>query len=109
MVEVGMAAGVVVVGVGGVGLGIGTGLLLAAALALPTTADTATTMILTPMATGLHTAMVLMAMDIAAPIMATAAITRATDMQPITPIVVITIAMVGTTHIAGTPIVEQRH
>src|SRR6185437_7725328 len=99
-VAAGMAAGAVVAGAGAVSASAsGPGCLSPLLLALLTTAATATTMIPT-MATGLLTATV-------APIMATAATTRATDTQP-TPIVVITIAMVGTTHIAGTPIVENR-
>ena len=60
------------------------------------------------MATRRHTAMALTATDIAAHTMATAAITRAIVTQGITPIVAITIAMVATTHIVGTPTAENR-
>ena len=65
-------------------------------------------MTLTPMATRPHTAMALMATDIAAHTMATAAITRAIVTQGITPIVAITIGMVPTTPIVATPIADGR-
>ena len=109
MAEAGMAVGVAVVGAGAVSAsasepGCSSPLLLV----LPTTVDTATTMTLTPMATRRHTAMALMATDIAAHTMATAAITRAIVTQGITPIVAITIGMVPTTPIVATPIADGR-
>ena len=116
MAEVGTAAaagmavaGAVVVGAGAVSAlasePVCFSLLL---LTLLTTAGTATT-IHTIMATRLLTAMALMAMDTVAPTMAMAATTRAIGTQVITPIVVITIGMVATTHhIVGTPTVENR-
>ena len=64
-------------------------------------------LLLATMATRLLTAMALMAMGTVAPTMAMAATTRAIGTQ-VTPIVVITIDMVATTHIVGTPTAENR-
>ena len=104
MAEVGMAAGVVLVGA--VSASASELDCFSPLLVLPITADTVTTMIHTPMATHPHTAMALMAMDIGAHTMATAAITPAIVTQDITPIVAITIAMARTTPIVATHIAE---
>ena len=95
-------------GWGGVGLASEPGCSSPLLLVLPTTVDTATTVALTPMATRRHTAMALMATDIAAHTMATAAITRAIVTQGITPIVAITIGMVPPIPIVATPIADGR-
>jgi len=97
MAEVGMAAGVAVVGAGAVSASELD--CFSPLLVRPITADT-------PTATHPHTAMALMAMDIGAHTMATAAITPAIVTQDITPIVAITIAMAGTSPIVATHIAE---
>jgi hypothetical protein len=108
MAEVGTAAGAVVAGAGALSALESEPAYSSLPLrVLLTTAATGTT-IRIPTVTGLLTAMALMAIGTVVPTMAMAATTRAIATRVITPIVVTTIGTVATTHIAGTPIAENR-